>query len=336
MKSYHGGLGVGIAGIVQRRHDEPKPGKHEVLIRVRAASLNARELMILAGHYSLPVKSDVVLLADGAGEVIAIGDEVTRARIGDRVACAVFPRWIDGRFGWEFAAQIGGSLDGMLTELAVVDEQAVVAIPEHLSWEEAATLPCAGVTAWNALSGLRAPVPGETVLVLGSGSVSLFALGFAKLFGARVIATTSSDEKAERLRRLGADDVINYRSIPEWHVRVRELTDGRGVDHVIDVGGGGTLARSLMSTAVEGQVAAVGWLANEASSIDIKAIAGSIATLRRIAVGSRAQFIAMNRAIAVSGMHPAIDSVFPFADAVSAFRYYEAGKSFGKVVIAMP
>jgi len=336
MKSYHGGLGVGIAGIVQRQHDDPKPGRHAVLIRLRAASLNARELMILAGQYSLPVKPDVVLLADGAGEVVAIGDDVTRARIGDRVACAVFPHWIDGRFGWEFSAQLGGSLDGILTELAVVDEQAVVAIPEHLSWEEAATLPCAGVTAWNALSGMRTPVPGETVLVLGSGSVSLFALAFAKMFGARVIATTSSDEKAERLRRLGADEVVNYRAIPEWQEKVRELTDGRGVEHVIDIGGGGTLAKSLRSTAVEGQVAAVGWLANETSSIDVKAIVGSIVTLRRIAIGSRAQFTAMNRAIAASGMNPVIDSVFPFADAISAFRYYKAGKYFGKVVITMP
>lgn len=336
MKSYHGNLGAGISGIVLRKHGEPKPGRNEVVIRVRAASLNARELMILAGQYSLPVKSDVVLLADGAGEVVEIGDGVTRVKLGDRVACAVFPSWIDGRFGWEFAAQMGGSLDGMLTELALVHEQAVVPLPEHLSFEEAATLPCAGVTAWNALTGMRAPAPGETVLVLGSGSVSLFALNFAKMFGARVIATTSNDDKSERLAKMGADEVVNYRAIPDWHTKVRELTNGRGVDHVIDVGGGGTLAKSLKSVAVEGQVTAVGWLSNESSSIDVKAIAGCVATLRRIAVGSRAQFSAMLRAIGTSGMRPIIDSVFPFADAISAFRYYEAGKYFGKVVITIP
>lgn len=336
MKSFHGNLGAGISGIVLREHDVPEPGRNEIVIRLRAASLNARELMILAGHYTLPVKPDVVLLADGAGEVVAIGEDVTRARIGDRVACAVFPRWIDGRFGWEVSAQIGGSLDGMLTEFARVDEQAVVPIPSHLSFEEAATLPCAGVTAWNALSGMRPPMPGDTVLVLGSGSVSLFALNFAKMFGARVIATTSSEEKAERLTRLGADAVVNYRATPDWHVEVRRLTDGRGVEHVIDVGGAGTLEQSLRSTAVEGQVAAVGWLANQVSSIDIKAIVGSIATLRRIALGSRAQFIAMNRAIAAHAMRPVIDSIFPFADAIAAFRYFEAGKYFGKVVVTIP
>ena len=336
MKSFHANSGAGISGIVHREHDRPEPRRNEVLIRVRAASLNARELMILGGYYSLPVKPDVVLLADGAGEVVAVGEGVTRARIGDRVVCSVFPQWIDGRFGWDVAAQLGGSLDGMLTEYACVDEQAVLPIPPHLSFEEAATLPCAGVTAWNALSGLRPPVPGETVLVLGSGSVSLFALSFAKMFGARVIATTSSDEKAERLKRLGADDVVNYRSTPNWHVRVRELTDGRGVEHVIEVGGSDTLEKSLKSTAIEGQVAVVGWLANQASSIDIKAISGSIAILRRIALGSRAHFIAMNRAITAHGMKPVIDSIFPFADAIAAFRYYEAGNAFGKVVVRIP
>lgn len=336
MKSYHANLGAGISGIVRRERDRPEPGRNEVVIRVRAASLNARELMILRGYYSLPVKPDVVLLADGAGEVVATGEGVTRTRMGDRVVCAVFPQWIDGRFGRDVAAQLGGSLDGMLTEFACVDEQAVVPIPPHLTFEEAATLPCAGVTAWNALSGSRPPMPGETVLVLGSGSVSLFALSFAKMFGARVIATTSSEEKAERLKRLGADDVVNYRSIPEWHVEVRDLTEGRGVEHVIEVGGSDTLEKSLKSTAIEGQVAVVGWLSNQASSIDIKAISGSIATLRRIAVGSRAQFTAMNRAIAAHGMKPVIDSNFPFSDAVAAFRYYEAGRAFGKVVVTIP
>nr|WP_237170357.1 NAD(P)-dependent alcohol dehydrogenase [Pandoraea thiooxydans] len=291
--------------------------------------------MILRGYYTLPVKPDVVLLADGAGEIIDVGTGVVRHKVGDRVAGSVFPRWIDGRFSLDVAAQIGGSLDGMLAEFVVANEDAVVRIPDHLSFEQAATLPCAGVTAWNALTGLRPPSPGDTVLTLGSGSVSLFALAFAKMHGARVIATTSSDAKAERLRRLGADAVLNYRADPQWHAAVRELTGGRGVDHVIEVGGGGTLEKSLKSVAIEGQIAIVGWLANQTTTIDVRAIAGSVATMRRVAVGSRAQFEAMNRAISAHLTAPVIDRVFDFADTLSAFRYFEAGNTFGKVVVRL-
>jgi NADPH:quinone reductase-like Zn-dependent oxidoreductase len=334
MKSYHTSLGAGIAGITMREHEMPKPGPLEVLVRVEATSLNARELMILRGYYPLPIKPDVIPVSDGAGEVVAIGDGVARVKPGDRVAAALFPRWIDGRFSWEYAAQTGGSLDGMLTEFAVVTEEAIVHIPEHLSFEEAATLPCAAVTAWNALTGARPPLPGETVLTLGSGGVSLFAIQFAKLAGARVIATTSSDEKAERLKALGADEVLNYLETPDWEVAVRELTGGRGADHIIEVGGAGTLEKSLKSAAAEGQIAIVGGLANQVSTIDIRAISSSVVTMRRIAVGSRTQFIAMNRAIAANRLRPVIDRVFPFADAIAAFRYYEAGRYFGKVVIS--
>jgi NADPH:quinone reductase-like Zn-dependent oxidoreductase len=333
MKSYHLTAGAGISGLVLRDHAEPRPGPRDVLIRMRAAALNARELMILKGRYSLPVKPDVVPLADGAGEIVAIGDAVTRAQVGDRVACTVFPRWIDGRFSLDVAAQIGGSLDGTLSEFVVVDQDAIVHVPEHLSFQEAATLPCAGVTAWNALAGSRPPLPGETVLTLGSGGVSLFAIALSKAFGARVIATTSSDEKAERLIAIGADEVINYLTTTDWELAVRKLTNGRGVDHVVEVGGAGTLEKSLKSVTIDGQIAIVGWLANHASSIDVGAVAGSVATMRRIAVGNRAHFIAMNRAISVGRIKPVIDRVFPFADAVSAFHYFEAGNRFGKVVI---
>ncbi|AKJ67766.1 NADPH:quinone oxidoreductase [Pandoraea thiooxydans] len=335
MKSYHASLGAGIAGISVRERQRPAPGPGEVLIRIHACALNARELMILRGYYTLPVKPDVVLLADGAGEIIDVGTGVVRHKVGDRVAGSVFPRWIDGRFSLDVAAQIGGSLDGMLAEFVVANEDAVVRIPDHLSFEQAATLPCAGVTAWNALTGLRPPSPGDTVLTLGSGSVSLFALAFAKMHGARVIATTSSDAKAERLRRLGADAVLNYRADPQWHAAVRELTGGRGVDHVIEVGGGGTLEKSLKSVAIEGQIAIVGWLANQTTTIDVRAIAGSVATMRRVAVGSRAQFEAMNRAISAHLTAPVIDRVFDFADTLSAFRYFEAGNTFGKVVVRL-
>ena len=222
MKSYHVTYGGGIDSLVLREHEIPKPGPGEVLVRVRATSLNARELMILRGDYPLPVKPDVVAVSDGVGEVAGIGEGVTGVKVGDRVAASLFPLWLGGPFSFDVAPQIGGSLDGMLTEFAILSEQGLVLIPDHLSFEEAATLQCAGVTAWHALTGGRPPVPGDTVLTLGSGGVSLFALQFAKLYGARVIATTSSDEKAKQLTALGADEVVNYRAIPRLAYRGTE------------------------------------------------------------------------------------------------------------------
>ena len=334
MKSYHVNLGAGLAGLMVKEHDRPVPGPREVLVRVRASSLNYRELMILRGNYPLPIRPDVIPLSDGAGSVVVVGSDVTRVKVGDRVAGAIFPHWIDGPFGWEYAAQLGGSLDGMLTECAVLSEEALVHIPDHLSFEEAAALPCAAVTAWNALTGGRPLQAGDTVLTLGSGGVSLFALQFAKLFGARVIATTSGEEKAQRLKALGADSVINYRRTPDWHGAVRELTGGRGVDCVVEVGGAGTLEKSIKSIAASGQISLVGGLAKDASTIDINVLRSNVFTLRYIAVGSRAQFIAMNRAISVSRLKPVIDRVFPFDDARAAYRYYEDGQSFGKVIIS--
>jgi|SRR5579884_1785664 len=335
MKSYHINKGAGLEGLTLKEHEIPVAGPREVLVRVRACSLNARELLIMQGYYPLPIRPDVVAVSDGAGEVVAVGEGVTRVRVGDRVAASIFPQWIDGPFRWEHSAQLGGSLDGMLTEYAVLSEEALVHIPDHLSFEEAAALPCAAVTAWNALTGERPLQAGETVLTLGSGGVSLFALQFAKLFGARVIATTSSDEKAQRLKKLGADDVINYRTTPDWNEAVRDLTGGRGVDLVVEVGGAGTLEKSIKATTVSGQVSMVGWLANKGTStIDIKVISATVLTLRRIAVGSRAQFIAMNRAIAVNRLRPVIDRIFSFDEAAAAFRYYQDSQNLGKVIIS--
>ena len=333
MKSYHANSGAGIAGLYARQHDEPKPGPREVLIRVRANSLNFRELMVLRGNYPLPIKPDVVMGADGAGEIVAVGPGVSRLKPGDRVAAAMFPRWIDGPIEWEYAPQLGGSLDGMLAEFVVLSEDALVHIPEHLSFEEAATLPCAAVTAWNALTGARKLQAGDTILTLGSGAVSLFALQFGRLFGARVIATTSNEEKASRLKAAGADAVINYRKNPEWHLAVRELTRGRGVDEVVDIGGS-TLEQSIQSVALNGQVNFIGRLSEAASKIDINLLYNSVATLRVIFAGNRAQFIAMNRAIAVNRLKPIIDRVVPFEQVVEAFRYYEQTQPFGKVVIS--
>ncbi|MEP6730499.1 MAG: NAD(P)-dependent alcohol dehydrogenase [bacterium] len=310
----------------------PVPGLHEVLIRVRANSLNFREISVLRGTYPLPVKADVVMGADGAGEIVDVGVGVTRVKVGDRVAVSMFPRWIDGPFAWEFAPQMGGSLDGMMTEYIAISEDGVVRIPDYLSYEEAATLPCAAVTAWNALTGARRLQAGDTVLALGSGGVSLFAMQLAKLCGARVICTTSSDDKARRLRSLGADAVVNYHSRPDWHVAVRELTGGRGVDQVIEISGS-TLERSIRATAIEGIVNFVGRLGGGPMMIDSNILYSGICTVRVVAAGNRAQFQAMNRAMEVAGMHPVIDRAFSFDQIPDAFRYLESAQPLGKVVI---
>jgi NADPH:quinone reductase-like Zn-dependent oxidoreductase len=332
VRSYHANSGAGIAGLTLREHQQPRPGSREVLLRVRANSLNSRELLVLQGTYPLPVKPDVVMGADGAGDVVAVGPGVTRVAIGDRVAAAMFPRWIAGRIDWEYAPQLGGSVDGMMTEFIVLSEDALVRIPDHLSFEEAATLPCAAVTAWNALTGTRSLQAGETVLTLGSGGVSLFAVQFAKAFGARVIATTSSDDKADKLKAAGADDVINYRTTPDWHLAVRDLTAGRGVDQVVDIGGG-TMEQSIKATALDGQINFVGRLSSAVSAIDTNVLYNAVATIRVIFAGNRDHFMAMNRAITANRLKPLIDRVFPFADVPAAFRYFEAGRHFGKVVI---
>jgi NADPH:quinone reductase-like Zn-dependent oxidoreductase len=335
MRSYHlERSGAGLAGLSIREHDRPTAGPGQVVVAVRATSLNYRELSVLRGEYVLPVKADVVPVSDGAGEVVAVGQGVERLRTGDRVAATLFPRWLDGPFGWDCLPQIGGSLDGMLTEYAVFDESALVRIPGHLSFEEAATLPCAAVTAWNAVTGGDGLRAGQTVLTLGSGGVSLFALQFAKCFGARVIATTGSAAKEQRLAALGADEVINYRTTPDWPERARELTEGRGVDRVVDVAG--ILDQSLRAVAIAGHVAYVGSVAGKGQPIRSDILFASGATVRPVAVGSRAHFVAMNDAIAVNQLRPVIDRAFPFDDAVAAYRYYESGQAFGKVVITHP
>jgi NADPH:quinone reductase-like Zn-dependent oxidoreductase len=334
LKSYHMSMGAGLDGLVLRQHEVPQPGPNEVLLRVHAVSLNYRELMILQqGRYPLPVKPDVVGMCDGAGEVVTLGAGVTRAKLGDRVIASIFPRWVDGPFTTERAAQLGGSLDGMLTEYAVLHEDALVAIPEHLSYEEAATLPCAGVTAWNTLTGGLPLKAGDDVLTLGSGGVSLFALQFAKAFGARVIATTSSDDKAARLRELGADEVVNYRSTPDWSAEVRRLSGGTGVQHVVEIGGGGTLPHSLKAVAISGEIGFVGTVAGGSSMIDANGLFASGATLRAVAAGSRTQLDSAARTMAVNKLRPVIARVFGFDEAPAALACYAEGRSFGKVVI---
>ena len=240
MKAYHIDRFGSVGGIVRRSSQDPRPGPKEILMRVCASSLNYRDLMVLKGGGRGPTKIGVVPLSDGAGEVAAIGEGVTRVKIGDRIAGCFHPRWFGGPIKPEYLTdRLGANLDGMLAEYAVFNEEAVVLLPSHLSFEEAATLPCAAVTAWVALTGHRWAIAGDTVLTQGSGGVSVFALQFARVLGARVIATTSTAEKVERLKALGASDVINYTETSDWDAKVRELTDGRGVDCVVEIGGPG-------------------------------------------------------------------------------------------------
>jgi NADPH:quinone reductase-like Zn-dependent oxidoreductase len=335
MRAYHLSPGAGITGLALREQPVPDPAPSEALVLVRAAALNYRELSVARDTYPLPLKPDLIPVSDGAGEVVAVGSKVTRVQPGDRVTASIFPHWLDGPFGPEVSAQLGGSLDGMLTEYAALDQDALVAIPEHLSYEQAATLPCAAVTAWHALTGGRGVQPGETVLTLGSGGVSMFALQFVRLFGARVIATTGHDDKAERLRALGAEHVLNYRTTPDWPERVRELTGGAGAEMIVEVAG--TIDQSVRAVARGGEIAFVGLLdGREASAVDPSALWLSGATVRPLAVGSRAHFTAMARAIAAHRLEPVIDRIFDFQEAPAAYRYFQDARPLGKVVIAHP
>jgi NADPH:quinone reductase-like Zn-dependent oxidoreductase len=282
------------------------------------------------------VKPPLVPLSDGAGEVIAVGDGVTRVKAGDRVAAIFMQGWIDGPpEDAKAATALGGGIDGMLAEKVCLNAEGLVRFPEHLSFEEAAALPCAAVTAWHSLfdsGGLR---PGQTVLVQGSGGVSLFGLQFAKQAGARVIATTSGrGGREERLQSLGADAVINYRTTPDWDRAVRDLTDGVGVDHILEVGGAGTLPLSLRSIRRGGHIAVIGVLAG-GGEIDPRFIFVKQARIQGIYVGSRHMFEQMNRAIAAAGMRPVIDRVFALGDVRAAYEYLESGAHVGKVCIAV-
>ena len=279
-----------VDGVVLGSRDDPRPGTREILLRVRATSLNYRDLMVLKGGGRGPTKLGVVPLSDGAGEVAAVGEGVSRFAVGDRVIGCFHPRWFGGPIKADYLGdRLGANLDGMLAEYAVVSEEAAVAMPSHLSLEEAATLPCAAVTAWVALTGHRRVTAGDKVLTQGTGGVSIFALQFARLLGAEVIATTSSAAKAERLRALGAAAVIDYIETPEWHAKAAELTGGRGVDCVVEIGGPGTLANSIKSLAVGGHISLIGSsLSRSGIMLNPLLLGGRGMTLGSISVGSRA------------------------------------------------
>ena len=319
--------------LTQLELPKPQPGFGQVLMRVRANSLNYRDLIVLQGQYG-GQKESVIPLSDGAGDVVAIGEGVTRVKVGARVAATFFQNWISGQIERAvMSSDLGGGLDGMLAEYVVLDQNGVVLLPNHLSYNEGATLPCAGVTAWHALIAKGHLQAGETVLVLGTGGVSVFATQLAKLRGAKVIATSSSDEKLARMRQLGADETINYHSTPDWEKRVYELTERTGVDHVVEVGGPGTLEKSLRAVRYGGQIHLIGVLSGFGGEISPLPITFKSVTVNGIYVGSRAMFEEMNQALAQAELHPVIARVFPFTEAVPAYEYLKSGSHFGKVVI---
>ena len=323
----------GNGGLERVELPEPVPGRREVLLRVRAASLNYRDWLMAQGEYNPRQKLPLIPLSDGAGEVVATGEDVTRVAAGDR-ACGIFSQtWISGPPTRDrLSGTLGGPRDGMLCDLAVLHEDGVVKTPSHLSDFEAASLPCAGVTAWNALVEQGRIRSGETVVVQGTGGVSIFALQFAKLCGARVIVTSSSDEKLARARALGAWATLNYRDDPEWDRSVKRLT-AIGADHVVEVGGAATLERSLRAVRVGGTVSIIGVLSGKTANVPLTPVLMQNLRLQGVVVGSRDVFESMNRAIAANELRPVIDRVFPFDDAPAAFDYLAGGRHFGKICI---
>ncbi|WP_043434831.1 zinc-dependent alcohol dehydrogenase family protein [Cystobacter fuscus] len=335
MKAYELQSTTGIEGWVQVEKPQPQPGPGQALVRIRAVSLNYRDLMVAKGTYP-GEKAPLIPVSDGAGEVVAVGAGVTRVKPGDRVAPTFFQVWTDGPSTPEKVGKaLGGSVPGVLAEYVALDAEGLVVLPDWLSFEEGATLPCAAVTAWNALvpqGGLKA---GQTVLAQGMGGVSIFALQFARILGARVLLTSSHDDKLERGKRLGAEGLINYKKSPNWEEQVLALTEGEGVDHVLEVGGAGTLPHSVRATKKGGHIALIGLLSGAMGKADSVDTGGKPLRIEPTYVGSRVMFEDMLRAMSREKTKPVIDRVFPFAQAREALRYMESGGHFGKIVISV-
>ena len=317
--------------LVDRPDPKPKPG--QVIVKVRAASLNYRDQAAVTGNYFQKVERDTVPLSDGAGEVVAVGEGVQGLKVGDKVAGTFSQPDPNGPPNGP-ALPMGLPLDGMLAELVAMYEVGAIKLPDGYSFEEGACLPCAGVTAWNCLFGVGKPVrPGDTVLVLGSGGVSIWALQLAKASGCRVIATTSRDSKAQRLQALGASDVVNYKTHENWDEEVMHITGGRGVDCVVEVGGAGTLQRSMNAIGRGGKIGLIGVLSQGQSNPHTLMLKGG--SLHGIFVGDRTLFEQLVAAVNANRIKPVIDKVFPFAEAKDAFRHAQSGDFMGKVVIAL-
>lgn len=336
MKAWQIAQVTGPTGLQLADVPTPEPGPGEVLVRMRATSLNYRDLGATRrerpGNLPLPF----TLCSDGAGEVVGVGQDVFQWKTGDRVMPTFFAEWPAGGMTHEVMKTArGGAVQGVLSEFVVAHEGGLVRVPGDLGFEEAATLPCAALTAWNALVGHGKLKAGDTILTLGTGGVSIFALQFAKLHGARVIITSSSDEKLERARALGADETINYRTMPDWEREVFRLTQKRGADHVIELGGAGTLQKSLDAVRYGGRVSLIGVLTGFEGLVNPWPVIARSVTVQGIYVGSRELFEDMNRAVTHGGVKPVIDRVFPFAEAPAAFEHMAAGAHFGKVVIRL-
>lgn len=326
-------FGIDSLEFVERPDPEPGPG--QVLVRVHAISINFRDLMMVKGVYNPKLRLPRIPCSDGAGEVVAVGPGVTMWRRGDRVAGIFMQNWLDGPPTPEkVKGALGGDIDGMLAEYVVLKETGLVAIPEYLSYQEAATLPCAAVTAWNALSACDLK-PGATVLVQGTGGVSIFALQFARLRGAKVLGISGSNEKLNRAFELGLDGGLNYNEVPDWDRWALEQT-GEGVDLVIEVGGIGTLPRSLRAIRMGGTIAQVGVLTgqNSGEPLPVPAILHKQARIQGIYVGSRQDFVDMNRALALTQMRP-VGEDFPWTHARQVLARMEEGSHFGKLVMTV-
>jgi NADPH:quinone reductase-like Zn-dependent oxidoreductase len=314
--------------------EHPKPGPGELLVRIRAASLNFHDDLVV--HGKRPCADGRIPLSDGAGEVLAVGGDVDEFEVGDHVVSTFWPYWLGGEMTPATRQDIPGeSVDGYACEYACMPAHAFTKAPAGYTHVEAATLTCAGVTAWRGLVVCGRVKPGDTVLILGTSSVSLFALQFAQAAGARVIATSSSEEKLEKLRHLGADALINYQAVPDWGKKAKDLTNGRGVDHVIEVGGPGTLMQSITACRTGGHIALIGVLTGFAGEVSIPALFSNQIRISGISIGSRADQEDMIRAITVNRLKPVIDRRFVLEDIVAAFKYYESQQHFGKICLEL-
>ncbi len=325
---------TGLDGLaLNNSRAEPKAGHGQIVVRVRAAALNFRDQGVIKGAYGY-TKFPVIPLSDGAGEVAEVGPGVTQFKVGDRVAGTFFVNWTGGRIPPNAGHNsLGGMVDGMLTEYALLNETGAIAVPPHLTFEEAATLPCAALTAWNAVVETGRIKAGETIALLGTGGVSVFALAFAKMHGAFVVMTSSSDDKLARAKALGADVTINYRTTPDWDAALKTHI-AAGVDHIVEVGGANTLEKSMAAIRPGGAIYVIGALAG-AGAINPRMINRKGIRLQGIHVGSREMFADMNRAIALTKLKPAIDRVFGFDDAKAAYAHQQAAGHFGKIVITL-